>query len=70
VANGPPELPSRRHQDLDSGSDSGRCDSVLEQHITQLCAEGFDRYSAMRALQLTKNDVDVARNILKEFGPR
>lgn len=69
VTNGPPELPSRRHQEYDAGSD-GRCDSVLEQHITQLCAEGFDRYSAMRALQLTKNDVDVARNILKEFGPR
>lgn len=66
---GPPLVPARRIPDVDGGTDQ-HLNSVADQYINQLCAEGFDRYSATRALQLTKNDIDVARNILKEFGPR
>lgn len=66
---GVPLVPTRRTPENDGGTDQN-LDSVTEQYINQLCAEGFDRYSAMRALQLTKNDFEVALNILKEFGPR
>jgi len=38
--------------------------------VRQLVNEGFDEDSAMRALNLAKDNVQLARSILIEFGRR
>jgi len=44
--------------------------SITDPHVRQLINEGFDQDSAMRALHLAKDNVQLARDILIEFGRR
>ena len=44
--------------------------SVTDPHVRQLVNEGFDEHSATRALHLSKDNVQLARDILIEFGRR
>jgi len=44
--------------------------SITDPHIRQLINEGFDEDSATRALHLAKDNVQLARDILIEFGRR
>jgi hypothetical protein len=71
--NAVPPLPARHHQSNEapaaSGTDS-RMTALMEYHVSELVAEGFDAYRAKRALQLARNDVELARSILQEFATR
>lgn len=67
ICTGVPPLPPRHHM-LPAADAS--CAIVTEQHMSMLTAEGFDSHNAMRALHLAKNDVQLAREILIEFGCR
>ena len=44
--------------------------SVTDPHVRQLINEGFDEDSATRALHLAKDNVQLARDILIQFGRR
>ena len=44
--------------------------SITDPHVRQLINEGFDEDSAKRALHLAKDNVQLARDILIEFGRR
>ena len=40
-------------------------------HISKLCGEGYPKARVIRALGITGNDLNMARDILKEFsGPK
>jgi len=71
-SDGVPPLPARGHYiavDPDTGAEL-RYEGALEPHVVLLTSEGFNRYTAAKALQLSKNDANLARLILKEFKPR
>ena len=75
IAGDRPPLPPRHFHStppqVDSSGPSSLNQSVIslnEQHIMELTNEGFDANSAARALNLSKNDVKLARDILLEFA--
>jgi hypothetical protein len=37
--------------------------------IDSLMAEGYEKTAVMRALTIAQNNMDMARNILREFAP-
>lgn len=41
-----------------------------ENLLNKLVKEGFDKKDAQRALAVAKNDINLARDILKEFATR
>jgi len=61
-----PPLPPRHQQ----SSAAEVLMSITEPHVRQLISEGFDENSAIRALHLSKDNVQLARDILIEFGQR
>lgn len=63
----PPVLPPR-HQHPTPPAEV--LTSITNTHVRQLVNEGFDEDSAMRALNLAKDNVQLARSILIEFGRR
>jgi hypothetical protein len=68
-----PPLPARHHQTNDASAGSGvdsRVVGLIDQHVRELIAEGFDTHRATRALQLARNDLELARSILQEFATR
>jgi len=60
----PPALPPRQQHQHDVVT------SITDPHVCQLISEGFDEDSAMRALHLAKDNVQLARDILIEFVRR
>ena len=67
-----PPLPARHHTAVsattsaDSALTTG---SAMDANLARLMAEGFDDVNARRALKLAKNNIELARGILKEFVP-
>ncbi len=45
----------------------GHCDSLTGHYIAELVREGYDKNFATRALTISENNIEMARNILKEF---
>ncbi|KAK2171541.1 hypothetical protein NP493_1053g00074 [Ridgeia piscesae] len=45
-------------------------DSVNEVYVDDLVGEGFERLAVIRALSIAHNNLDMARDILREFVPR
>lgn len=64
-----PPLPPR-HQRATQSSDAAPAVAVADPHVQQLIDEGFDEISVTKALHLAKDNVQLARNILIEFGRR
>ena len=72
TSEGVPPLPARRYHtavDPESGQEL-RYDSTLEPNVVAFSTEGFNRYKAAKALNFSKNNIVVARQILQEFKPR
>jgi len=67
-------LPPRTHQagasHLSSSHKENKLEGVSERDIELLCSEGNDRNAVITALSITKNDVNMAREILQSFVPR
>ena len=51
-------------------NNSAHCDSLTDHYVSELIKEGFDREVVVRALAITQNNLDMAKNILREFVPR
>jgi len=62
-----PPVPPRHQHGVQS---SDFLSSITDPHVRQLISEGFDEDGAMRALHLAKDNVQLARDILIEFGRR
>ena len=45
-------------------------DGVNDGYIDDLVGEGFERLAVIRALSIAHNNLDMARDILREFVPR
>jgi len=65
--NVPPLPPRHQHASMQA---TDVLTSVTDPHVRQLVNEGFDEHSATRALHLSKDNVQLARDILIEFGRR
>ena len=59
----------RESQESNKENDE-RCDSLGDKHLEELVSEGFERASAIRALSISHNNIQLARDILREFVPR
>jgi len=72
VCSAGPPLPPRHYQQQQSlgGASTDSLSSISDVHVGQLVSEGFDEHSALRALHLAKDDVQLARDILVEFASR
>jgi len=66
-----PPLPARHHAAVSATSsvDSALTGATMDQNLSQLMSEGFDEVNARRALKLSRNTIELARGILKEFVP-
>ena len=66
----PPARKDRLRESQESNKEnSARCDSLTERQVEQLVAEGFDQIFALRALHISQNNIEMAREILQEFVP-
>jgi len=69
-------IPARRDRDRlrecqDSNKEnSGACSGLVDQFIAELVKEGFDHDVVVRALKITENNMDMTKNILREFVSR
>jgi len=63
-----PPLPPRQTHSVSNIDTTSTLISINEQYIAELTNEGFDPYTATRALNLARNDVNLAREILREFA--
>lgn len=59
----------KENQEYNKENDD-RCGSINEQHVDNLLEEGFERSAILRALQISRNNLDMAREILQEFVPK
>jgi hypothetical protein len=67
-ASPPPQRRLRENQDSNK-ENSARCCALTERQVEQLVGEGFDQIFAMRALHISQNNIEMAREILQEFVP-
>jgi E3 ubiquitin-protein ligase CBL len=67
-ASPPPQRRLRESQESNK-ENSARCCALTERQVEQLVGEGFDQIFAMRALHISQNNIEMAREILQEFGP-
>jgi len=66
----PPARRDRLRESQESNKEnSSRCDSLTERQVQQLVSEGFDQIFALRALHISQNNIEMAREILQEFQP-
>uniref|UniRef100_T1IWL0 E3 ubiquitin-protein ligase CBL n=1 Tax=Strigamia maritima TaxID=126957 RepID=T1IWL0_STRMM len=62
---------SKVHTSIDNKeNDCISYENLHMDYIAQLVTEGFSREAVIRALWITKNNIDMARDILNEFGSR
>ena len=65
----PPARRDRLRESQESNKEnSSRCSRLSERQLEQLVAEGFDQILSMRALHISQNNIEMAREILQEFG--
>lgn len=67
-ASPPPQRRLRESQEANK-ENTARCGALTERQLEQLVGEGFDQIYAMRALHISQNNIEMAREILQEFGP-
>ena len=60
-----PPSPSRKDSELTIPYENLRLD-----HMAQLSAEGYSQRAVLRALTISQNDIQIARNILNEYVNR
>ena len=60
------------NEDSSNKENEAHCafDSINERYVDDLVGEGFERLAVMRALSIAHNNLDMARDILREFVPR
>ncbi|CAG7821938.1 unnamed protein product [Allacma fusca] len=56
--------------DSSFGDESTSYENLNMDYISRLTGEGFSQELVIRALGITRNDIDMARDILHEFGTR
>jgi len=69
VSSSPPPQRRLRESQEANKENSARCGVLTERQLEQLVGEGFDQIFAMRALHISQNNIEMAREILQEFGP-
>jgi len=69
VSSSPPPQRRLRESQEANKENSARCGVLTERQLEQLVGEGFDQIYAMRALHISQNNIEMAREILQEFGP-
>ena len=69
-----PRIPARKdrlRESHDSNKENNsRCDSLTEHYVEELMGEGYDRAMVVRALSIALNNMEMARDILREFVPK
>jgi len=69
VSSSPPPQRRLRESQEANKENWARCGVLTERQLEQLVGEGFDQIFAMRALHISQNNIEMAREILQEFGP-
>jgi len=69
VSSSPPPQRRLRESQEANKENTARCGLLTERQLEQLVGEGFDQIYAMRALHISQNNIEMAREILQEFGP-
>lgn len=64
------EIPSKRNNPLERDAGTVSYENLNMDYIKKLVSEGYSRDAVIKALGITRNNVDMACDILHEFGTK